>query len=367
MRRVSAAAFVTLLSANSISTLHAQDVDANGEPATDVSVIDSVVVLGTARENTTALTSTAPVDVITPEQLRETGAVTINQALSKLHPSFNFPQGQNAVKGQGVRSASLRGVGPAYTLVLVNGKRRHLSAQLSGTDPWPAAQVVDINTIPVNAIERVEVLRDGAAAQYGSDAIAGVINIVLRKDASGGELGGRYGGYSDGGGDTHQLLGNIAAGLGEDGFVNVSVDRLKNDNVDRSEADWRQLFPNGDPRNETFNKKYGQWGQSDRDNWTALVNAEIGLTDSVRAYGWANYADKSAMNYVNPERIVKANTRVPTATVHFLIVQARAMQRIIASKSLLSLLAASCLLAGTTEVSAHHAFAAEFDADKPID
>lgn len=134
------------------------------------------------------------------------------------------------MKGQGVRSASLRGVGPAYTMVLVNGKRRHLSAQLSGTDPWPAAQVVDINTIPVNAIERVEVLRDGAAAQYGSDAIAGVINIVLRKDASHSELGGRYGGYSDGGGETHQLLGNIATGLGDDGFVNVSIDRLKNDN-----------------------------------------------------------------------------------------------------------------------------------------
>ncbi|HEY5756292.1 MAG TPA: TonB-dependent receptor, partial [Steroidobacter sp.] len=313
MRRVSAAAFVSLLSVNSISTVHAQDVDANGA-GTDAGVIDSVVVLGTARENTTALTSTAPVDVITPEQLRETGAVTVNQALSKLHPSFNFPQGQNAVKGQGVRSASLRGVGPAYTLVLVNGKRRHLSAQLSGTDPWPAAQVVDINTIPVNAIERVEVLRDGAAAQYGSDAIAGVINIVLRKDSQGGSLGGRYGGYSDGGGETHQLLGNVATSLGEDGFVNVSVDRLKNDNVDRSEADWRQLFPNGDARNQTFNKQYGQWGQSTRDNWTALVNAEIGLSDSVRAYGWANYADKSALNYVNPERIVKANTRVPSAT-----------------------------------------------------
>ncbi|MFC4307651.1 TonB-dependent receptor plug domain-containing protein [Steroidobacter flavus] len=313
MRRVSAAAFVSLLSVNSISTVYAQDVDANGA-GTDAGVIDSVVVLGTARENTTALTSTAPVDVITPDQLRETGAVTVNQALSKLHPSFNFPQGQNAVKGQGVRSASLRGVGPAYTLVLVNGKRRHLSAQLSGTDPWPAAQVVDINTIPVNAIERVEVLRDGAAAQYGSDAIAGVINIVLRKDSSGGSLGGRYGGYSDGGGETHQLLGNAATSIGEDGFINVSVDRLKNDNVDRSEADWRQLFPNGDSRNETFNKEYGQWGQSTRDNWTALINAEIGLSDSVRAYGWVNYSDKSALNYVNPERIVKANTRVASAT-----------------------------------------------------
>ena len=111
-------------------------------------------------------------------QLQSTGAVTINQALSKLHPSFNFPQGQNAVKGQGVRAASLRGVGPAYTLILVNGKRRHVSAQLSGTDPWPAAQVVDLNVIPVSAVDHVEVLRDGAAAQYGSDAIAGVVNIV---------------------------------------------------------------------------------------------------------------------------------------------------------------------------------------------
>jgi iron complex outermembrane receptor protein len=89
MRRASAAAFIGLLSANTVSTLHAQDVDANGN-GTEASVIDSVVVLGTARQDTTALTSTAPVDVITPEQLRETGAVTINQALSKLHPSFNF-------------------------------------------------------------------------------------------------------------------------------------------------------------------------------------------------------------------------------------------------------------------------------------
>jgi outer membrane receptor for ferrienterochelin and colicin len=110
-----------------------------------------------------------------PEQLQETGAVTVNQALSKLHPSFNFPQGQNAVKGQGIRAASLRGVGPSYTLILVNGKRRNVSALLANTDPWPAAQVVDINAIPISAVDHIEVLRDGAAAQYGSDAIAGVI------------------------------------------------------------------------------------------------------------------------------------------------------------------------------------------------
>jgi|HigsolmetaAR202D_1030399.scaffolds.fasta_scaffold00558_14 iron complex outermembrane receptor protein len=282
-------------------------------PPANLNVLDTVVVLGTSRQDATALTSTAPVDVITPERLKETGAVTLNQALSKLHPSFNFPQGQNAVKGQSVRAASLRGVGPAYTLILVNGKRRNVSAQLSGTDPWPAAQVVDINMIPVSAVERVEVLRDGAAAQYGSDAIAGVINIVL-KESIGGAATANIGGYTDGGGFTRSVNAWNGFTLGDRGFVNVSADYLKNDNVDRSEADWRQLFPDGDPRNETFNKKYGQWGQQAREHFSALVNFGYELTDSLEAYGWVNYADKEGLNYVNPSRIVKSVTNSPTVT-----------------------------------------------------
>jgi iron complex outermembrane recepter protein len=302
---------VLALAASSLA--HAQELVAANNDAS-AGTLDTVVVLGTSRDDTTALTSTAPVDVITPEQLQQTGAVSINQALSKLHPSFNFPQGQNAVKGQGVRAVSLRGVGPAYTLVLVNGKRRNVSAQLTGTDPWPAAQVVDVNVIPVSAVERVEVLRDGAAAQYGSDAIAGVINIVLKRDDSGSDINARVGEYTDNGGRTYHIAATSGISLGERGFLNINVDRLKNDQVDRSEADWRQLFPNGDPRNETFNKKYGQWGQSSRDNWAALINAQFDFSDAVSAYGWVNYADKSANNYVNPERVVKANTQSATAT-----------------------------------------------------
>src|SRR6478735_2181952 len=204
MRSVSHAVFLALLGGASAQIAFAEDSASAG--GSESVTLDTVVVLGTSRSDITALTSTAPVDVITPKQLQDTGAVTINQALAKLHPSFNFPQGQNAVKGQGVRAASLRGVGPAYTLVLVNGKRRNVSAQLSGTDPWPAAQVVDINVIPISAVERVEVLRDGAAAQYGSDAIAGVINIVLKHDPDSGEVGLRYGGYTDGGGETTQFV-----------------------------------------------------------------------------------------------------------------------------------------------------------------
>ncbi|HEY6644327.1 TonB-dependent receptor plug domain-containing protein [Povalibacter sp.] len=314
MRPLSTTALVALLGATA-PAIHAQDVSTAAAAAGSVAadgVLDTIVVLGTARQDTTALTSTAPVDVITPEQLKETGAVTINQALSRLHPSFNFPQGQNAVKGQGVRAASLRGVGPAYTLILVNGKRRNVSAQLTGTDPWPAAQVVDINVIPVSSVERVEVLRDGAAAQYGSDAIAGVVNIVLKDNASGGDVVANVGGYSDGGGFTRSINGWSGFELGERGFLNVSVDYLKNDNVDRSEADWRQLFPNGDPRNQTFDKKYGQWGQQAREHFSALINAGYEISDSLAAYGWVNYAHKEGLNYVNAERVVKGVTSNPT-------------------------------------------------------
>jgi iron complex outermembrane receptor protein len=276
--------------------------------------VDSIVVLGTARHDITTLTSSAPVDVISSAELQSTGAVNLNEALSKLHPSYNFPQGQNAVKGQGVRAASLRGVGPGYTLVLVNGKRRNLSAQLSGTDPWPATQVVNINTIPLSAVERVEVLRDGAAAEYGSDAIAGVINIVLKENAAGADLDASGGAYNDGGGQTYHVLGNQGFHLGDSGFLNLNINRLDSANVNRSTADWRQLFPNGDPRNSSYPAAYGQWGQASQNDWTALANAELPLTESVRAYGWVNYANTSSHNYVNPERVVASNTSSPTAT-----------------------------------------------------
>jgi iron complex outermembrane receptor protein len=312
MRKFIRVGIAAVLSSAAAGAVHAGESTSTDLPTSDG--LDAIVVLGTSRQDITALTSTAPVDVISPAQLQQTGAVTLNEALSKLHPSFNFPQGQNAVKGQGVRSASLRGVGPGYTLILVNGKRRNLSAQLSGTDPWPATQVVDIDTIPLSAIERVEVLRDGAAAQYGSDAIAGVINLVLKKDSSGGDIDARGGGYSDGGGQTYQLLGTKGLKLGDDGFVNFNIDRLNSGNVNRSAPDWRQLFPNGDPRNSSYPKDYGQWGQSERSNWVGLINAELPFANGFTSYGWLNYAQKSSHNYVNPERVVASNTSSPTAT-----------------------------------------------------
>ena len=268
-------------------------------------VINSVIMLGTNRKDTTVLTSTSPIEVISDRQLAETGATTLNQALSILDPSFNFPQGQNAVKGMGVRSASLRGVGPGYTLVLVNGKRRNVSSMLAGTDPWTTAQVVDINVIPITAIDHVEILRDGAAAQYGSDAIAGVINIILKSDANGGELNVHGGGYSDGGGATKSLSASKGFEIGKDGFLNASIDLLKSAQVSRTTPDWRQLYPNGDPRNATAGGEFGgQWGQAERKDWKFLINSEVALGADARAYGYINYADQTSSNFVNFDRVV---------------------------------------------------------------
>jgi iron complex outermembrane receptor protein len=279
---------------------------ASGSAQTDSDqLVDTVVVLGTARKDTTVLTSTSPIEVLTELQLKETGATTLNEALSLLDPSFNFPQGQNAVKGMGIRSASLRGVGPGYTLVLVDGKRRNESAMLAGTDPWTPAQVVDLNVIPISAIDHIEVLRDGAAAQYGSDAVAGVVNIILKKDSAGGELNVHAGGYTDSGGATQSITASKGFEIGEDGFVNTSIDVLKSGQVSRTMPDWRQLYPNGDPLNATAGGQYGgQWGQASRNDWKLLANGEIGLGGGARAYGYVNYSNQSSSNWVNFDRVV---------------------------------------------------------------
>ncbi len=279
--------------------------------------IDGIVVIGSNRTDASGgLDAPAPVRVIGAEELASTGAATLNEALSRLEPSFQFPQGQNAVKGMGIRSAELRGVSPAYTLVLVNGKRRHTTAQLTGTDPWPAATVVDINTIPLAAIERIEVLKDGAAAQYGSDAIAGVVNIVLRHAAEGGQIDARIGGYTDGGGRTGEINAWKGLQIGQDGRVTLSANLLDSGQVDRTAPDWRQLFPKGDPRLGVLHPDGSwQWGQGKRIDGSVLANGEWRLGGQSLAYGWLGYAHESTNNYINPERVVKTNNNPSAATL----------------------------------------------------
>ena len=164
--------------------------------------LDTVLVTGTRGTARTVLDSPVPVDVLTAADLKATGASNgeLGQALQTLLPSFSMPRQSNSGGADHIRAAQLRGMSPDQVLVLVNGKRRHTSALVNdsskigrGTAP------VDFNSIPISAIKRIEVLRDGAGAQYGSDAIAGVINIILDDAPEGGEVSTTYGAYH-----THQ-------------------------------------------------------------------------------------------------------------------------------------------------------------------
>ncbi len=168
------------------------------EQPVDEELEDRITVIGSLAQARTLTESAVPVDVFSGEQLRATGAVgnELGEALAVLAPSFNFPRQSNSVTSDHVRSAQLRGMNPDQVLVLVNGQRRHVSAMVNdNTKIGRGTNAFDFNTIPLSAVKRVEILRDGASAQYGSDAIAGVINIVLDDSPAGLVAGASYGAH----------------------------------------------------------------------------------------------------------------------------------------------------------------------------
>jgi iron complex outermembrane receptor protein len=170
----------------------AQDTAAEGVNTTER--VERIVVTGTRVAGRSAEESTAAVDIVRGEDMARAGITELNQALSVALPSFNFPRPGLADGTDTVRPASLRGLAPDQTLVLVNSKRRHSAAlvNVNGT-VGRGSSAVDLNTIPLGAVQSVEVLRDGASAQYGSDAIAGVINVRLREAREGGGVSLQYG------------------------------------------------------------------------------------------------------------------------------------------------------------------------------
>ena len=214
--------------------------------ATPLSV-NEVVVVG-ARTSRTATETPVPVDVITAQEVIETGHTEVAQILGALAPSFNASHQTIADGSDHINPASLRGLGPDQVLVLVNGKRRHPPALVHVNGTFGRGTVgVDLNAIPVAAIERIEVLRDGASAQYGSDAIAGVINIVLKKQTErlevGSTVGTTPGGASFGGiadkhdGDQIKADANYGFAIGDRGFFNVTAEYLDRGATNRA-ATW---------------------------------------------------------------------------------------------------------------------------------
>src|SRR5688572_4816936 len=180
--------FITTAASSAVLLLTQAQAAEEGEP------LEQVVVTGTRVANRSALDTAVPVDVVSSEQLQNVGVTEVNQALAAALPSFNFPRPGLADGTDTIRPATLRGLSPDQTLVLVNGKRRHSASlvNVNGTVGRGAA-AVDLNTIPNAILKSIEVLRDGASAQYGSDAIAGVINMRLRDASDGGDATVTYG------------------------------------------------------------------------------------------------------------------------------------------------------------------------------
>ncbi len=279
--------------------------------------LDTVVIVGTHRSDVTALESAAPVDVLSSEQLQNTGAQDLSGALTALSPSFSYPQSpQGAFAGSIAQGASLRGLASDQVLVLINGKRRHTSANVTrqGLVNGRGAAAVDLSLIPLVAVKRVEILRDGAAAQYGSDAIAGVINIVLKDAEDGGNIGYRFGGYDKGDGLQRKLSGWKGFSLPNDGFLTLSFEAGSQDPASDTNPDNRIFYPSSTsintPLEQNHPNRTWRWGSANvSDQYNFIANAEFGVTDSLSAYGFASYGHKNtdAESFFDPPSTLRTN------------------------------------------------------------
>ncbi len=270
----------------------------------DSADIEEVVVTGSRRAPRTALDSAAPIDVFSANDFQDQGTSDINNLLRNLVPSFNVEVQEINDSNSLVRPATLRGLPADNTLVLVNGKRRHRSAAVQfgrqGTH-FP-----DISQIPPIALRQVEVLRDGAAAQYGSDAIAGVINFILKENRSGISLETKQGQFTDeNDGDLGYLAGNIGLPLGDNGFFSFSFDYVDQDKTDRAmqRGDALALIAAGNTaiRQNPF---VMERGLADTDTTNLFYNAGIELAPDHEVYSFGSYSERNTdlgFFFRNPE------------------------------------------------------------------
>lgn len=276
--------------------------------------METTVVTGVRGAPRSVTDSPIPIDVFSSEQLEQiptTGGLF--EQFRYLVPAINLPQRAGGGTATFIASAGLRGLNPDQTLVLVNGKRRHKTSLINtSTGLYSGSAGVDLNMIPSSAIGRVEVLRDGAAAQYGSDAIAGVVNIILKDDAEGGSVTATRGANFDrGDGEFFSAGGNAGFALGEDGFLNVSFDYRTNEQSERANpvpvptepgASFR-FFPdvdNGDgtfsvdPREGLVNRLVRNFGVYPATRISGAFNAKYDLGNDLELYSFGTYTDRES-------------------------------------------------------------------------
>jgi iron complex outermembrane receptor protein len=266
---------------------------AEGDAAKEQDV-EKIVVVGSRGAPRSVNDSPVPIDLIGSEELEKGGNTDMLELIKGTVPSFNVHTNPISDAASLVKPANLRGLSSDSTLILVNGKRRHRASVIAllGGGINDGAQGPDISVIPSAALKQVEVLRDGAAAQYGSDAIAGVMNFVLKDDADGGHVTVRHGSYYEGDGDTTELSGNIGLPLTEDGFANFSFQYKTADATSRSvqRPDAAGLINAG---NTAVSDLAQIWGSPEvDDDITIFANLGLDLGNDNEAYMFGNFSER---------------------------------------------------------------------------
>jgi iron complex outermembrane receptor protein len=301
-RCVHSACFLSLITCGfTFTSAHAQGIEETG-------TIEEIVSLGSrSTKERTSMDSAVPIDVIGADALTAFGQTETSRMLQFAAPSFNFSTSTVSDGSDIVRPATLRGMQPDQTLVLVNGKRRHSSAlmHVNGSVGRGAAGV-DLNAIPASSIARIEVLRDGAAAQYGSDAIAGVINVVLKDQTETIDPYVQFGSTYNGDGDQQVASVNAGFPLFGDGYINLTGEYRNRDATDHSGRDPRQIYNFeeqvfGQPQlaagtlpaeEASFDRRNHRYGDPDSENWYLSWNAGMPVFGDAEVYTFGGYADR---------------------------------------------------------------------------
>ena len=268
-------------------------------------LVEEVIVTGTRVADRSAADSPVPVDVISGSDFRVNSSTDVQDMLRTQVPSFDINTQPISDAATIVRPPNLRGLSPDNVLVLVNGKRRHRGSIISflGGGISDGAQGVDMSAIPALALKQVEVLRDGASSQYGSDAIAGVLNFLLRDDAEGFEVLARYGSTYEEDGENYMVSANLGLPLGENGFLNITgeyrdvegtIRSVVRDDVAFAAANGYTPVSDFQAINSYTSEVPQYWGQPDvEDDIKLFFNSAIDLNENTELYAFGNYAERS--------------------------------------------------------------------------
>ncbi len=275
--------------------------------------MDQPVSLGSRAKPKSLLKNTAAVDIISPQQLTNASQVELSHILHYLIPSFHSTNQTIADGTDHIDPATLRGLGPDQVLVLVNGKRRHSSSLLNVNGTVGRGSVgTDFNAIPIAAIDRVEVLRDGATSQYGSDAIAGVINIILKKQIEIIQVDNRVGVNTEGDGLNVYSSANFGLKIGKTGYVNVTAEYREREAVNRAGDYTGTVYSNDEAEDQVVieqnnffaqtgysNKQVMEIGSAETQNLTLSINGEIPMSESAIFYmhGGRNYREGKSKGF----------------------------------------------------------------------